>query len=303
MSVSISRPTTAGRCATILSVQEYDLAATLSSGQVFNWEQNSSDWTGVVQGRWVRLTAKPGTIEVQVAGPQNDWSWLTNFLQSEVNLAETIATFPVDDEHLRAAVRACRGLRLLRQDPWECLASFILSSTKQIVQIRQIVRLLSERYGQPIATAAEDKPAYAFSTPGRIAALSEADLRACKMGFRAPYLLAAARRVAEGEVDLNGVSHLTLTEARQQLLQFDGVGEKIADCVLLFAYGFPQAFPVDVWVQRVLTQYYFRNRKVRPERLRRFVSEHFGANAGYCQQYLFHHIRMTNGKEISAPPG
>lgn len=285
----------------VLPVQDYDLGATLSSGQVFNWEQNEDGWTGVVAGRWVKLTASARGIHAQAAEPQSDWTWLSTFLQTDVNLAATLATFPADDKHLQAAVRTCRGLRLLRQDPWECLASFILSSTKQIVQIRQIVRLLCERYGQPVATTTSGTLAHAFPTAEKIASLSETDLRACKMGFRAPYLLAAAQRVAAGEIDLSRLGSLRIAEAQKELLRFNGVGEKIADCVLLFAYGFPDAFPVDVWVQRVLTQYYFRNRRVRPERLRRFIATHFGPNSGYCQQYLFHHIRLTSGKKLSAP--
>lgn len=285
----------------VLPVQDYDLAATLSSGQVFNWEPDESGWSGVIAGRWVRLTETAAGIQARVTEPQRNWAWLTDFLQSEVNLADILATFPRDDEHLATAVKNCRGLRLLRQAPWECLASFILSSTKQIVQIRQIVRLLSERYGQSIATDVPGKSANAFPSAEKIASLAEADLRACKMGFRAPYLLSAARRVASGEIDLAALTRLNTAAAQAELLRFDGVGEKIADCVLLFAYGFPDAFPVDVWVQRVLTQYYFRNRRVRPERLRRFINTHFGPNSGYCQQYLFHHIRLTSGKKLSAP--
>lgn len=91
---------------------------------------------------------------------------------------------------------------------------------------------------------------------------------------------------------------MELSAAREELMKLDGVGEKIADCVLLFAYGFPTAFPVDVWVRRVLTQFYFRGRTVKPDRLRRFIDKHFGANAGYAQQYLFHHVRLTSGKNL-----
>lgn len=302
MNVALAEPVSRRGTSITLPVRDYDLTATLSSGQVFNWEQNASGWTGVVRGRWVLLNSERDAIRAQVTAVQNDWSWLMGFLQTEVDLARMIATFPADDEHLQLAVRACRGLRLLRQDPWECLACFILSSTKQIVQIRQIVRTISERYGEPVA-AENCRAAYGFPTADRIAALTEADLRACKMGFRAPYLLAAARRVTAGEIELGGLGKLNLEAAREQLLRFDGVGEKIADCVLLFAYGFPGAFPVDVWVRRVLMKYYFRNRSVRPERLRRFIAQHFGTNAGYCQQYLFHHIRVTNRKRHSPPSG
>jgi N-glycosylase/DNA lyase len=279
---------------TILPVNDYDLAATLNSGQVFGWEENADGWSGVEQGRWVELRAKTDGIVVRTTVSPGDGNWLKCFLQSEVRLAAILETFPPDDEFLQRAVLRCRGLRLLRQDPWECLASFILSSTKQIVQIRQIVRELRQRFGDRVATPTGTPAAFAFPQPEQLAVLSEADLRQCKMGFRAPYLRAAAQRVAAGEIDLTAIGRMELSAARAELLRFAGVGEKIADCVLLFAYGFPTAFPVDVWVHRVLTKYYFRGRKVSAERLRKFVRQHFGPHAGYAQQYLFHYERTLN---------
>ena len=283
----------------ILAVDDYDLEATLSSGQVFGWTRVERGWTGVVGGRWVELSKSADGIHARTSNKQTDWDWLVDFLQTEVELWKVVATFPPNDEHLAAAVQACRGLRLLRQEPWECLASFILSSTKQIVQIRQIVQTLCTRHGRSVDTPAGGQKVFAFPTAAQISVLSDADLRSCKMGFRAPYLLAAARRVATGGIDLAAVGRMSLPEARSALVQFEGVGEKIADCVLLFAYGFPTAFPVDVWVRRVLVQYYFRGRDVPPERLRKFIAKHFGPNAGYAQQYLFHHMRSMNGKILS----
>lgn len=282
-----------------LPVQDYDLDATLVSGQAFGWENGVMGWTGVVAGRWVQLSRDAIGIYARTMADPDDWNWLRDFLQTEVVLAEVLRSFPEDDEHLRRAVASCRGLRLLRQEPWECLASFILSSTKQIVQIRQIVRLLRERFGTPVVVPDGKTREFAFPTAAQIAVLSEADLRSCKMGFRAPYLLAAARRVHAGEIDLAAIGQMELSAAQQELLRFAGVGEKIADCVLLFAYGFPTAFPVDVWVRRVLVDYYFRGRSVKEPRLRRFIEQHFGANAGYAQQYLFHHIRTKDGKNLS----
>ena len=278
-----------------LRVRDYDLAATMSSGQVFAWERVGDDWCGVVNGRWARLRQEAETIVVRTAETQREWSWIRAFLQSDVELALVLDTFPKDDLHLCAAVEACRGLRLLRQEPWECLASFILSSTKQIVQIRQIVRTLRERYGEPVTVPAGQPPAFAFPTARRMATLREGELRECKMGFRAPYLLGTARCIAAGEFAPESLRQLPAGEARAKLMALPGVGEKIADCVLLFAYGFPTAFPVDVWVARALSKFYFRGRRVRPERLRRFADEHFGPNAGYAQQYLFHHIRTQRG--------
>ena len=278
-----------------LPVSDYDLDATMTSGQVFAWEKKEQDWVGVVSGNWVSLRMFPGGIRAVAAVPQNDWSWLNTFLQTEVNLAELLATFPCDDTYLNAAVATCRGLRLLRQPPWECLASFILSSTKQIIQIQQVVRTLCSRHGNPVTVPSSHTPAFTFPTPEQIASLSETQLRACKMGFRAKYLLSAARRVVEGELKLEHIAQLPLNAARDELMKLPGVGEKIADCVLLFAYGFPAAFPVDVWVARALSQFYFKGRRTNPEQLRLFAAKHFGPNAGYAQQYLFHHMRTQVG--------
>jgi N-glycosylase/DNA lyase len=253
-------------------------------------------------------------------------------------LGKILQTFP-DDEPMRRATTACRGLRVLRQEPWECLASFILSSNKQIVQIRQIITLLCEKFGEPLTLTLSpsdgvreqqrtpannlmpaESPAgcrqfslslpsgeragvrgmyFSFPVPHRLAAATEADLRACKMGFRAPHLLKATRQIAEGEVDLEKIRALDCPAARLELMKLRGVGGKIADCVLLFAYGFDSAFPVDVWVERALRQLYFPRRRVSEKRLRHFAATHFGPHAGYAQQYLFHYVR-TKMKNVGA---
>ena len=334
----------------LLPARDYDLAATLDSGQVFRWQRQNDSWVGVVGMNLVCLTQKPDGILAEAALTQDNWDWLREFLQTETDLEAILNTFP-DDEPMRRAVAACRGLRVLRQEPWECLASFILSSTKQIVQIRQIIALLCERFGEPLtlthshrererqsnlsrcannrsATAAEGfskrlhtilplpkgegrgegktnnqetgaKMFYSFPSPEKISGLIESDLRACKMGFRAPHLLNAARQIAEGNLDLEGIRTLALPEARAELMKLDGVGGKIADCVLLFAYGFDSAFPVDVWVERALRQLYLPRRRVTEKKLRHFAVTHFGPHAGYAQQYLFHYMR-TKAKNTAA---
>jgi N-glycosylase/DNA lyase len=311
-----------------LPVRDYDLAATLDSGQTFCWQPCGDSWIGVIGRHPVRLTPLHNGIRAETAGPVADWQWLRDYLQTEVDLDAVLKTFP-DDSPMRDAVAACCGLHILRQDPWECLASFILSSTKQIVQIRQIVALLCERFGEPISLPADtwerwrlagpqhhDKPSvspvgrqrsqagargashsdenhpfHSFPTAERLAAAPEAELRACKMGFRAPNLLAAARQVAGGRFDLERLRHLPQAKAREELMKLRGVGRKIADCVLLFAFGFDGAFPVDVWVERALRELYFPCRRVNAKRLEHIAATHFGPHAGYAQQYLFHYMR------------
>ncbi len=289
------RPTQIQPHPTVLRIpleSDYDLDATLSSGQAFRWRATEQGWTGVIGHHSVCLRPDGRGIQARTAHPVSEWGWLTDYLQTGLNLDEVLRTFP-DDPPMRAALAWCRGLRLLRQDPWECLASFILSSTKQIVQIRQIVESLCRRYGEPLPAPAAPgfAPAHAFPSPARLACAEEAGLRSCKMGFRAPYLLAAAQSVAAGRLDLARLGASPPDDARAELMRLPGVGPKIADCVLLFAYGFQTAFPLDVWVLRALRRLYFPGRRASLTRLRGFAATHFGPYAGYAQQYLFHYIR------------
>jgi N-glycosylase/DNA lyase len=325
---------------TFWPVRDYDLAATLGCGQAFRWEPRGDAWEGVVGGRWARLWARPEGILAEALFPEEirkinrtchelpggasrassrdrarascnsalrgveeggapEWEWLAGYLQTGVDLGEVLATFP-DDGPMRAAVARCRGLRLLRQEPWECLASFILSSTKQIVQIRQIIGRLCQGFGEPVPVPEGHAPAFAFPTAERVARCGEAALRDCRMGFRAPYLLGAARRVAEKAVRLDRLGGWSLEQARNELLTLPGVGRKIADCVLLFSCGFAGAFPVDVWIMKALRQLYFSKRRPAPRRLRAFADTHFGPNGGLAQQYLFHYMRLT-ARSVSQP--
>ena len=268
----------------------------MGSGQAFRWKPHDGGWVGIVEERWVFLKRKGGFIDAAVAVPCQNWRWLEDYLQLNVDYAQVIRGLP-QDESMRRAVECCHGLRLLRQDPWECLASFILSSTKQIVQIQQVIELLCQRFGAPVAVPAGWPVVNAFPTAGRLAAVSEAELRGCKMGFRAPYLLETARRIASGRPDLGGLPHLSMVEARKCLMELPGVGRKIADCALLFSLGFAQAFPVDVWIQKALQECYFsRDQKISLPRMHALVETRFGPWAGYAQQFLFHYFRVIQRK-------
>ena len=277
-------------CQASFAVENYDLAATLTSGQAFRWSSSGNTWDGVIGEHWIRLRQEPGQITAETATPGEDWQWLRHYLQLDVRLEHVLASFP-GDEPMRNAMVQCQGLRLLRQDPWECLASFICSSSKQIVQIQQIIALLCRRYGSPLPVPEDAQPAWSFPSPARLAAVSATELRECKLGFRAPYLAETAARIAAGELDLSRLAQLPLAQARDALVALPGVGLKIADCVLLFAFGFPEAFPLDVWVMRALRRLYFPKRGAKIHRLRHFSQTHFGPHAGYAQQYLFHYMR------------
>ncbi|MBN8246675.1 MAG: 3-methyladenine DNA glycosylase [Verrucomicrobia bacterium] len=282
-------------------VSDYDLAATLDSGQVFRWQRSGESWEGVVGSDWFQLRSVPGFLEAASGRPDARWDRLRDFLGLEDPLGYICGTFP-QDPPMQAALSACPGLRLLRQDPWECLASFLLSSTKQIVQIRQCVDLLCRRFGEPVAVPSGCPPAHRFPDPERLAQAGEAALRECKLGFRARYLAGTALRISEATLDLESLQDRPTAEVREALMSLPGVGRKIADCVLLFAYRRQEAFPVDVWILRALRGLYFPNRRPKLRTLMRFAETHFGPHAGYAQQYLFHHVRTHLGRAAFAKP-
>jgi N-glycosylase/DNA lyase len=193
---------------------------------------------------------------------------------------------------MNAARQFCRGLRIIRQPKWECLATFICSSMKQVAHIRQISLALRRRFGDK--RKVDDHTVYTFPAAQRIARVSENDLRKCALGYRARNLLMTARLVSLGKANLEAWSALSDTDVREKLCALPGVGAKVANCIMLFAYERLRAFPIDVWIERVLKQQYFpRKKRITAQRLREFSETYFGEQGGYAQQYLFHHARMA----------
>jgi N-glycosylase/DNA lyase len=223
---------------------------------------------------------------LRAVGPGLTRDAVTLYFGLDLPIREILATFP-SDPWLEKAQAFAPGLRILRQDPWETLCNFICSSLKQIVQIEQINHELRRVFGEEIGEGL-----HSFPEPSRLALATEAKLRECRLGFRARHLFVAARQIASSEVSLERIGKLPTEEAREQLMRLRGVGEKVANCILLFAYGRAEAFPIDVWVERVLRRMYFNNSmRVKHQKLVDFAGTHFGPNRGYAQQFLFHWIR------------
>ena len=268
-----------------INVADFFLAGTLECGQAFRWNRASDGWFEGVVGKEVwRLRQRDRVLEWH--GSRERDSRIQNYLALDCSLPQIVATFP-NDLLLRQAVKEHHGLRVIRQEPWECLTSFIASSSKQIVQIRQIVGLLSQRFGEPI-----DDQYHAFPTASAIARATHQQLWDCKLGFRAKNLLAAAQRIDSGQLDLHALRSMEYERALEELIKLPGVGEKIANCTLLFACGFNHAFPIDVWIERALRRIYFDGKKrVTARDLREFARSHFGPYAGWAQQYLFFNER------------
>ncbi|HSV63835.1 MAG TPA: DNA glycosylase [Chthoniobacterales bacterium] len=270
-----------------LTVIDFDLEKTLNCGQVFHWEKIGAGFVGAAGNK---------AAYVEQRGDQLRFAGITaraiaNYFSLDHPLANICRSFPRDPA-MTAARNFCRGLRIIRQPRWECLATFICSSMKQVAHIRQISLTLRKRFGTKKVIYVTH--VYAFPSAERLGRSSERELQECALGYRAKNLLATARLVASGNADLEGWRKLPDDELRARLCELPGVGAKVANCVMLFAYERLRAFPIDVWIERVLKQQYFpRKRKVTAQQLREFCDRYFGEQGGYAQQYLFHHARMA----------
>jgi N-glycosylase/DNA lyase len=280
---------------------DFNLETTLDSGQVFHWEKVGKGFAGTIGDCAVYIEQRGNVLTGWNSGgkldgfkPSSLRRLVMNYLSFDHPLADICASFP-NDPIMNAARQFCRGLRIIRQPKWECLATFICSSMKQVAHIRQISLALRRRFGSQRTVG--DHPVYTFPPAQRIARASQADLRKCALGYRARNLLATARLVSSGTANLEAWSALSDADLRKELCVLPGVGTKVANCVMLFAYERLRAFPIDVWIERTLKQQYFpRNKKVTTLRLREFSDGYFGEHSGYAQQYLFHHARMASRK-------
>src|SRR5215472_15057130 len=280
---------------------DFDLEKTLDSGQVFHWEKVGDGFVGTIGDLPVYVEQKWSVLKVRFGEPATKSrrrllsGIVTRYFALDHPLREICDSFPKDPA-MNIARDFCHGLRIIRQPKWECLATFICSSMKQVAQIRQISLALRKRFGEQLRTG--NQLVYTFASPRRLSQASENELRECKLGYRAKNLRATARLVSSGQADLEAWSALSDAELRKQLCALPGVGPKIANCVMLFAYERLRAFPIDVWIERVLRQHYFsRRKKTTSRRLRDFSETYFGAHGGYAQHYLFHHARVGRRRE------
>jgi N-glycosylase/DNA lyase len=265
----------------------FNLEKTLYSGQVFHWTPYGRGFVGAISENLVYLEQAGTSIRV----PAEHAKLAAHYLALDHPLPAILQTFP-DDPAIRVALEFGQGLRIIRQPPWECLATFLTSALKQVQQIQAISLAIRKRFGQRLRCG--EFEAFSYPRPQELAEIPLEKLLECKLGFRARNLLASAKMVAAGEVDLEALRRRSTEEVRGMLCKLPGVGEKIANCVLLFAYERLDAVPIDVWIGRVLNEVYFAGRpKVPLRELKSFSANYFGRFAGYAQQYLFHHWRLT----------
>lgn len=274
-----------------LPVREFDLLNTLESGQCFRWERTDSGFQGVIEGRVIRVWQTDGLLQFQsLDGAEGGEAVVRNYFDLDRDyqaILSKIRSDPVIDE----AVASHPGIHILRQDPFEVVISFIASVNNNIKRIRRIMALLSEKFGDAFEAGGERH--FRFPPADRLAEVPALVLREeCNLGFRDRYVKSAASAIAKGTVNLDDLAKMDSAALRESLLEIDGVGEKVADCIMLFGFGRLEAFPVDTWIQKAMIALYFNGKPATPRVIREAARERFGQWAGVAQQYLFHSARV-----------
>ncbi len=263
-----------------LRIHPFSLRDTLECGQFFRFTKSQNTYLIQASDRIFSLWQKGDLLFYEgVEEP-----FLIRFFRLDEDF-EGILRAIDRDPIIHQAIRKYRGLRLIRQDPWECLISFLFSSAKAIPHIRCLIETLCKSFGNRMEW--DFHIHYGFPPPHTVAELPA--LKEVRAGFRARYLVEICRCVDRGKLLL--LKGLTYEEAKKRLIELPGIGKKIADCVLLYSLDFIEAFPIDTWMRRGVQKYYFKGEKVSERRMEEFLRNHFGPYAGYAQLYLYHYWR------------
>lgn len=262
----------------LLKVPGFSLADTLDCGQCFRWEPTADGaFHGVHLGRPLTVSQEGDLLRFRRVTPEELQILWIPYFDLDTDYPAMNCAFCADPT-LREACRYAGGIRILRQDPWEALCSFIISQNNNIPRIKGILSRLCENFGEPCGDG------WSFPGPEILAVQTPETLAPLRAGFRVRYLLDAAQKTSSGQIDLSAIPRLTLNEARAELMKITGVGPKVADCALLFGFHRLDAFPVDTWIKKALARYYPNGFPQIP-------------HAGVAQQYLFHYIRRLDGAQ------
>ncbi len=267
------------------------ISDTLECGQCFRYERlGEEDYRLAAFGRMIRLKREHDSIVFYRVSEKDFREIWIPYFDLDRDYGKMKAYLSNADSILAEAIGFAPGIRVLRQDFFECLLTFILSQNSNIPKIKRAVENISSRYGEYIGEA-EGKPYYSFPAVSSLKDVTEEDFREMKAGFRAKYLVDAVQKIANGDISLEELNKLDTAAAKEKLMTIKGVGPKVSDCVLLFSLGRAEAFPADVWVKRVMSYFYFQNKDTPLKEIQDKAKNGFGEYAGFAQQYLFHYAR------------
>ena len=257
-----------------------NLDYTLDCGQSFRWKKENGVWSAVVYGKKIKIEQKDENALIFYDTTQDEFEQIwKNYFDLDRDYDAILSRFS-DDEHLKTASEKYYGIRVLNQEPWEALCSFIISQNNNIPRIKGIIERLCEGFGEDLGEGF-----FTFPSPERLSTLSPEDLSPLRAGFRAKYIIDAAKKVTSGEIDFEEILRNDISFGRESLMKICGVGPKVAECSLLYGCRKSDAFPVDVWVRRIMSELYENGLPpcAYPE-------------IGIAQQYLFHWRRNLDNK-------
>lgn len=276
----------------IEGIKDFDARDTFECGQCFRWmKEADGSYTGVAMERVINVMTdiENAIVTIRNTNLEEFYSiWFDYFdlgrdygkIRKELSKEKVLAE----------AISYGYGLRILKQSPWELLISFIVSANSNIPKISKSLNILSELYGSPIEY--NGKTYYAFPTLGQLEKVDLEGINLCRAGYRCKYILDAIEKVQFGEINLEEISKMDIVAARKELMKVNGIGPKVADCIMLFSMSKHSAYPVDVWVKRV-TEHYFLGKDVAIKDIQAYAQEKFGELAGFAQQYMFYYARET----------
>jgi N-glycosylase/DNA lyase len=289
------------------SLVPFNLTHTLDCGQLFRWKKLGDWWYGIVGNRIIKIKQNDdNTLNFHFHPETANNGFIEKYLRLDDDLPLIFSKI-TKDKMIKKAIKQFFGLRLIRQEPWECLISYICATFKGIPAIKKMIYNISKCFGEKLIF--DGYEFYTFPRPNRLAQVNQKNLRECGLGFRAKRVVETAKIIDSEKISLDELKSVDYYEAKSELLSLPGVGQKVSDCVLLFSLEKLEAFPIDIWIKRAITNLYpryfdssfIKRIEVKGsitskeyETIGSFGREYFGEYAGYAQEYLFHFLRTRN---------
>lgn len=269
-------------------VRDFNVVHTFECGQCFRWiRQEDGSYTGVVKGKVINVSIIDDVLVLKNTNLQDFKSIWFDYFDLGRDYGQ-IKEAVMKDDNMEKAIAFGWGIRLLKQDLWETLISFIISANNRIPRIMKTVEVIAREFGDELVM--DGNKFYSFPEVDKLAQSTIKELEVCKGGFRCKYILNSSHMVSTGQINLQRIPQMDTNSAREELMKFPGVGPKVADCVLLYSGTKYDVFPTDVWVRRVMEELYF-NKEANFSEIQKFASSYFGELAGFAQQYLFYYAR------------
>ncbi|MFQ6010685.1 MAG: DNA glycosylase [Nitrososphaerales archaeon] len=297
-----------------------DLNHTLLGGQTFGWRELKGFWYGTAYGQVLKVKVEGKLLSYDTSGDDDGHDLVSRYFKLDENLPNILKQFEGSDDLIEKAIASFKGLRVLNQQPWECILSFLCSSNSNIATINMMIHDLSMKFGDRIVF--DGMKFHTLPRPEVLDQASTEELRDCKVGYRANYIKTVAHEISVGNFDINSLSKLNYSLGRNKLLNVEnghkvmkGIGPKVADCILLFSLGKNEAFPCDIWISRVILAKYKHlldtplltslSKSLKQKtplsgrtyaKIGDVMRRYFGSNAGYAQQYLYAQTRQDYGR-------